>query len=67
MAMAVVGDERERRAGAAVDLEGDRALETDFFPLKRRPHLAIERGVVGFPDELTGAHAAPVDVAVAEA
>ena len=63
----VAGDERERGAGVAVELEGDRALEADFVPFEGGAEFAVEGGVVGFPDELAGADAGPVDVTVAEA
>ena len=66
MAVTIVGNERQRRARAPVDFERDRALKPNLLTLKRRAHFAIERGVVGLPDELSTAHPTPVDITVAE-
>src|SRR5581483_8481124 len=67
MTFAVAGDERERRAGAAVHFERERTLKTDLLALEGGAQLAFERGVAGFPQALAGVHATPVDVAVPEA
>ena len=48
VAVGVAGDEGEGRAGVAVELEGDGALETDFFSLEVGAELAVDGGVVGF-------------------
>jgi len=67
VAVGVAGDEGERRAGVAVELERDGAGEADFFAFEGSAEFAVEGGIVGFPDELAGADAGPIDVAVAEA
>ena len=66
MAVTIVGNEGQRRARAPVDFERDRALKPNLLALKCRAHFAIERGVVGLPDELSTAHPTPVDITVAE-
>ena len=67
VAVGVAGDEGEGRAGVAVKFECDGARETDFLAFEGGAEFAVEGGVVGFPDELAGADAGPIDVAMAEA
>ncbi|OQB92401.1 MAG: hypothetical protein BWX86_01839 [Verrucomicrobia bacterium ADurb.Bin122] len=67
VALAIVGDECERRAGVAVDFEGERARVADLFAGKGGADLAVERGVVGFPDAVADVQAAEIEVAAAEA
>ena len=67
MAVSVAGDEGEGRAGVAVEFERDGAREADLFAFEGGAEFAVEGGVVGFPDELAGADAGPIDVAMAEA
>src|SRR2546429_70618 len=67
MTGAVVGDQRQRSADVAVNFEGDRTLEMNLAIGKTRAHVAIERGIVGFPQSLPRTYPAPIDIAVAEA
>src|SRR5262249_45730377 len=60
-------DQGERGPAGAMDLEADGARETRPALGKRGAHLALQRGVAGLPEQLSGLHPPPLDVAVAEA
>ncbi len=62
----IAQDQGERRAGVAVDFDGDGPLEARLIAVKAGAEAAVEFGVVGFPEPVADVDAGEVDVAVAE-
>ena len=67
MALAVGEQQGEGGAGMAVDFHAHGALHADFVAFVCGSQFAVERGIVGLPDEVAGCDTGEVDVAMAEA